>query len=142
MIYFIGEHETEGPVKIGYTTGPVNPLSARARLTSLQCGNPRELVVLAMMPGRESDEAGLHRRFIRDRVSGEWFSRSVAINRLIRENRCEPITVKWSRPIVAVPPPMTAWGHSVSHDLPGADASELEVGADIATHLNAWKRRV
>lgn len=85
MIYIIGEVDyKDGQVKIGFTSGPVS-----ARLRTLQCGNPRPLVVLATWPGTAADEAALHARFGEDRARGEWFVRSAGIVALIANNPAE-----------------------------------------------------
>lgn len=60
--------ENVGAVKIGRAYDP------SARLLRLQTGNPRDLVLLAVLVGDSLLESDLHRRF-RDAalISGEWF---------------------------------------------------------------------
>lgn len=57
------------PVKIGWTSG-----RPRYRLDSLQIGSPLPLTVVAVSPGTQADEKGLHSRFYRQRLRGERFS--------------------------------------------------------------------
>lgn len=66
-VYFVqaGEH---GPIKIGWTRG-----DPAARIASLQTGNPFRLILLVAVPGSVEDEASLHLRFDRIRMTGEWF---------------------------------------------------------------------
>ncbi|MDO8288193.1 MAG: GIY-YIG nuclease family protein [Parvibaculum sp.] len=70
-IYFIGGDD--GRVKIGYT------IDLRARLSSLQTGSSRKLMVLLTFPGEREREIELHRQFDSDRLHGEWFAVSPAI---------------------------------------------------------------
>lgn len=71
MIYFIRANGTEF-VKIGYVRGDVAAVESRRR--ELQCGCPHELIVLACLPGGQSDEARLHTLLSALRTRGEWFS--------------------------------------------------------------------
>ena len=64
MIYFI---ECGDLVKIGTTN------DVRARLSSLQTGNPAPMVLLGQMAGGMVVEGDLHRRFRALHVRGEWF---------------------------------------------------------------------
>jgi len=68
-VYFI-QHGTNGPVKIGTTTG--NP---HARLRALQTGAPEPLRLLCAIDGDAALERELHERFkaLRLRADGEWF---------------------------------------------------------------------
>lgn len=69
MVYFI-QAEIGGPVKIGYTSCPVE-----ARLKSLQCGSPFKLRVLGVLGmANQKEERRLHREFEHYRVHGEWFN--------------------------------------------------------------------
>lgn len=65
-IYFI-QGQCGGAIKIGYSLDPVS------RLKGLQTGYPDTLVILAMIPGNESIEKGLHKEFDSSRLNGEWF---------------------------------------------------------------------
>jgi hypothetical protein len=67
MIYFIQDTRSLD-IKIGYTSRPVMD-----RLAALQTGNAGKLEVIAVVPGEQSDEAELHRRFAASRLHGEWF---------------------------------------------------------------------
>lgn len=66
-VYFIQSGHA-GPIKIGYSTNPV-----QQRLAALQTGHPEPLRVLAEVEGDRSVEADLHQRFRRHRMKGEWF---------------------------------------------------------------------
>lgn len=70
MIYFLQEATgTDLAIKIGYTSSD----AAAGRQRGCQTGNPREVVVLATMPGERADETALHQRFASARLVGEWF---------------------------------------------------------------------
>lgn len=65
-VYFITDGEA---IKIGYSTEP------KSRLATLQVGSPRQLRILASVPGTEEIEQALHRKFVHLRVPDrrEWF---------------------------------------------------------------------
>ncbi len=81
FVYFI-ESGCGGPIKIGYAGNPYT------RLDTLQCGNPDELYLLAVIPGDQVDEKNLHRRFRLDNTVGEWFAPSPELWALVREHWC------------------------------------------------------
>jgi hypothetical protein len=56
-------------VKIGYAD-----YSVYSRLDSLQTGNPRELHLIATLPGGQETENKLHAKFIASNVVNEWFT--------------------------------------------------------------------
>ncbi len=56
LIYAIRAADGTGPVKIGYTNGPV-----RERLKALQSGSPVVLACIALTDGSMADEQSLHR---------------------------------------------------------------------------------
>lgn len=64
MIYFITDGEY---IKIGFSDAP------ELRIATLQTASPRELRILAIMPGDTLKEVELHNRFSHLRVRGEWF---------------------------------------------------------------------
>lgn len=68
MIYFL-QDPTTLEIKIGYTGDE----TADGRLSKLQTGNPRDLVLLATMPGDRKVDAALKQRFSPHCVRGEWF---------------------------------------------------------------------
>lgn len=72
LIYVIQGLE-DGPVKIGYVS---EPQLLTLRVSSLQCGNPYPLRVLATAVGFMRDEQRLHKLFKAERLTGEWFSYS------------------------------------------------------------------
>jgi len=57
------------------------------RLQSLQCSTHRDLCVLVVLHGRGCLETRLHRAFEADWIRGEWFKKSVRIDRFVR--RCK-----------------------------------------------------
>lgn len=65
-IYFI-RNERTGNIKIGFSVDP------DGRLQQLRTSHCDELRMLLSIPGEMSDERGLHRKFARFRVRGEWF---------------------------------------------------------------------
>jgi hypothetical protein len=78
-VYFIGT--PEGPVKIGFTT------NVNKRLPTIQVSSPVRLKVLAILPGSRVNEGGLHVRFARQRLHGEWFSMTDEMLALIGDLR-------------------------------------------------------
>lgn len=68
-LYVIREFPT-GPVKVGLCSHP------RRRLTMLQCGNPRELLLMAVWVGTRAEcraiERATHKEF--PRIRGEWLN--------------------------------------------------------------------
>lgn len=71
-VYVIAEQDAESPVKIGFSE------DCRARLDTLQTGNPRllELRALFRIESRAfayEVENRAHRHFSSDGVRGEWF---------------------------------------------------------------------
>lgn len=67
VVYFLQE-TGEMAIKIGFTSG------RKHRVSSIQAGTPRKIVVLAWLPGSREDEAELHRRFSHlNTYQGEWF---------------------------------------------------------------------
>ncbi|MGE7204945.1 GIY-YIG nuclease family protein [Sphingomonas sp. NPDC019816] len=71
LVYFIGG--TDGPVKIGSSANP------SARLKEVQTGSFRALSILAVCPGGFTQERVYHHRFADDRLHGEWFARTPAL---------------------------------------------------------------
>lgn len=74
--YLVGIVGDDTYVKIGHSREPY------ARLADYQAGNPRELKVLALLPGGEVKERELHQKFIKyhtDECVGEWFRKGPAI---------------------------------------------------------------
>jgi hypothetical protein len=69
FVYFI-QSGTSGPVKIGLSKTPVQ------RVSKLQTGNPRELILRHVIPGDRGIEEQLHDRFRAARIRGEWFGRT------------------------------------------------------------------
>lgn len=78
-VYFIGGEGT--PVKIGVSTAPYE------RLAALQTAHWVRLVMLARIEGGADTEAELHDIFAADRLVGEWFTRSPALERCIEQVR-------------------------------------------------------
>jgi hypothetical protein len=69
FVYFI-QSGTAGPVKIGLSKAPTQ------RVSKLQTGNPRELILRHVIPGDRIVEDELHDRFKEARIRGEWFGRA------------------------------------------------------------------
>ena len=70
-VYFISAEHDDWPVKIGFTE-KLNTV----RISGLQTGSPRKLVMLASIPGTYQAERALHRQFSAQRLTGEWFERT------------------------------------------------------------------
>jgi hypothetical protein len=70
VIYFIQrEDDPRSPVKIGFTARDPS-----IRLSSLQTGSPDRLKIIHTIQGSVNGERELHRKFAKNRTSGEWFS--------------------------------------------------------------------
>lgn len=67
MIYAI-RFESNGPVKIGYTS------DFRRRLSQYQVGSPAAIQTVALFDGDRTVEAAIHERLSAHRLRGEWFS--------------------------------------------------------------------
>jgi hypothetical protein len=78
FVYFIQAGES-GPIKIGFSSDP------KMRFGALQTAHHETLRLVATMPGTESDEAKMHKRFKKSRIRGEWFRPSHYLMRLIRD---------------------------------------------------------
>jgi hypothetical protein len=72
-VYVFGDEPST--VKIGWTAGDVD-----ARRRSVEKASGRTLVVIATTPGSMVVEREFHERFAADRLHGEWFTRSAAID--------------------------------------------------------------
>jgi hypothetical protein len=72
VIYFA--QEDSGHIKIGYTEG-----EPEARIKSLQTGSPTPITLLLAIEGDRAAENGLHQRFSKHRLCGEWFKPSPEI---------------------------------------------------------------
>jgi len=82
MIYFIQQGD-DGPVKIGYCQNR-GKSGIFGRLRTLQVGNPERLYLRGVIPnGGRTTEQALHRAFASDRLTGEWFRPSKALDGLI-----------------------------------------------------------
>lgn len=84
MIYFV-QPVGGGPVKIGYTSGPVF-----VRLKEMQTGSPVPLTVLGVVDGDVRAERRLHARFATSRLHGEWFAVSDDLLAVIRDDARPP----------------------------------------------------
>lgn len=84
-VYFVQESTPDGFIKIGFTATKMT--GHRGRLTMLQNGNPRRLVILATMPGSKLFELQLHHRFDSARVMNEWFRPVPELLEFIEEQR-------------------------------------------------------
>jgi hypothetical protein len=75
MIYVIAEVGDASIVKLGFTESGsgANQKAALSRMSSMQVGNRRELVLIATCIGTMKEEQALHRRFRAQWVRGEWF---------------------------------------------------------------------
>ena len=71
LVYFIGG--ADGPVKIGSSANPAG------RLKEVQTGSFRALSIMAVCSGGFAQERAYHQRFAADRLHGEWFARTPAL---------------------------------------------------------------
>lgn len=68
IVYFIQDTATAA-VKVGFCLK-----KPEKRLAALQTGNSNPLRLVGHVPGSDTHESHLHRRFSRFRIQGEWFS--------------------------------------------------------------------
>lgn len=97
FVYFISE-AAGGPVKIGRGVDP------SARLSELQVGNHRELVLLGAVKEHDGLEGHLHDRFWLSRLRGEWFARTPELIDYIAENADRWENLNPRRPLLAIDP--------------------------------------
>lgn len=93
VTYFI-QSVRGGPIKIGWSS-----VDVRARLSSLQTGNPEELRVLGTV---KDSELQMHGQFAQYRIRGEWFACGPSLALFIKERfgievQADP-TLPWLRP--------------------------------------------
>ena len=69
-IYFIGQDDNSGPIKIGFSSSPID------RLRHMQSWSPVKLKILAITKGFQIHERMLHEMFYEYNSHGEWFDRS------------------------------------------------------------------
>lgn len=79
LVYFI-QSVNGGPIKIGKTSEE----RLFIRLTSIQIGNPEELIIIGIT--YNFSEKDLHEKFVKERIRGEWFSPSGELLNLIKNN--------------------------------------------------------
>jgi hypothetical protein len=82
-VYFITCRESK-VVKIGSSVSPHD------RLREIQIGCATPLTVEGVMPGGAAEERALHRNFADERIRGEWFYITPAIEALIAANPAPP----------------------------------------------------
>lgn len=82
-VYFVTCREL-GMVKIGHAR------SVKKRLSILQTSSPLPLTLERVIEGDREREHELHRRFAGDRVRGEWFRLTRAIEQLIADGDPPP----------------------------------------------------
>lgn len=80
VVYFIGMESDNSAVKIGFAS------KIEDRLSSLQTSSRHALKVLATIKATAKFEKELHHKFAADRIRGEWFRRTEAIEIFIAEN--------------------------------------------------------
>ncbi len=76
-LYFIETECVERHIKIGVAW------NVAGRLSALQGACPYRLRLLKRVPGAADQERILHKRFAKDRLTGEWFKRSTELLDLI-----------------------------------------------------------
>jgi len=79
MIYFL--RSGAGPIKIGYAKQDVI-----SRVRQLQTASFSDLTPIGVMEGDVGKEREIHRRFIADWISGEWFHPTEDLMLFVKEN--------------------------------------------------------
>ena len=82
MIYFI-QCENSKYIKIGSS----NKLDINHRIKALQTSCPEKLSLLKTIDGNYHLERVLHKRFISDKIRGEWFMASVRLLSFINNEK-------------------------------------------------------
>ena len=77
VVYFIGMEGDNSAVKIGFAS------KIEDRLSSLQTSSHHTLKVLATIKATTKLEKELHHKFAADRIRGEWFRRTQALETFI-----------------------------------------------------------
>jgi hypothetical protein len=76
-LYFIETQCAQKHIKIGIAS------NMKDRLSTMQTHCPYPIKLLKLVPGAAEMEKDLHKRFIRDRLTGEWFRSSPELLELI-----------------------------------------------------------
>jgi hypothetical protein len=77
-VYFV--RSSEGLIKIGFTTKPIEERLAQFR--NISSGGA---FLLATVPGSKQDESFLHRTFKKNKAHGEWFNPSPRLLKTIQK---------------------------------------------------------
>lgn len=77
-VYFV--RSSEGLIKIGFTTKPIEERLAQFR--NISSGGA---FLLVTVPGSKQDESFLHRTFKKDKAHGEWFNPSPRLLKTIQK---------------------------------------------------------
>lgn len=77
FIYFLRPIGEQGPIKIGCSIDP------KHRLGGVEIWSPVRLELICYAPGSHFHENWLHTSFVDDRLHGEWFSWSPALQNII-----------------------------------------------------------
>lgn len=74
FVYLLGDWEKECSYKIGVTTGKIEN-----RIKKLQTGNSGEIYIIDYFESQHPFfvEKWLHKHFIKNKISGEWYKLSV-----------------------------------------------------------------
>jgi len=80
VIYFVIDKVNKA-VKIGYTKW-----GAEERISSLQSGNPNELILIGVMSGDVNKETEIHQKFNHLRIRREWFYFTDEVASFLLEN--------------------------------------------------------
>ena len=90
-----------GPVKIGYASTVSN---VRRRLESLQSASVEPLQLRAVFRGSQPSETKIHRELSSDRLRGEWFQASPAVDAVIaRGEIVEDLPIRKPRSYTRMP---------------------------------------
>lgn len=73
-VIYVVSRGSDGAVKIGWTS------DVERRVRELRKETHDTIAILAMLPGDKPNELRLHARFAAERIDGEWFRRSSAID--------------------------------------------------------------
>lgn len=141
-VYFV-EEGADGPIKIGFTS-----TSATDRLIDLQRGNSRALTLIGLIPDCDrQDELSWHKRFKKNRLNGEWFSRTPELVASIHQHalmgdemREEMVALDWiPRQAIAIVDWATETGRTIESLAEEIGVSVAQLNRALVSRTYYWR---